>query len=192
MPSSTVNMLKGFRSLPREWHTGLCGVPCTEPLCCIASAVCFPCASYTVRKEALGGDFSEGKYECCQGYYCGCCARCVPCTRSCPSLCMCFEAVLCPHLSIMGTRHYIQEQYQIKNTCGENACLDFMICLECVMCCLEEDNPIRECIHCAVHAVCCVAMPCMMAQHHHQMKQERRGGLSSALVAQGQGEHRCA
>ena len=156
MPSKTIVLLQQYRELPHEWAIGLTGVPCHEPCCCLASAVCFPCASFRVRKEALGGSLGDGRYQCCQGYYFGCCSRCVPCQRTCPGLCLCLEVHICPHVSIMATRHYLQDQYKIRNTCGENCCLELMICAECVMCCLDEDNPIRELLHCCIHAACCV------------------------------------
>ena len=93
MPSKTIITIQQFRTFPHEWALGLCGVPCSEPCCCIASALFFPCASFSVRKEALGGDLSNGRYQCCQGYYCSCCTSCIPCQSACPSLCLCLEVL---------------------------------------------------------------------------------------------------
>ena len=53
---------------------------------CLYSALCSPCASYTLRKRALHNDMS--RYVCCAGYY-PCAGRCGE--SNAPECCLCIE-----------------------------------------------------------------------------------------------------
>ena len=50
-----------------EWHTGMMGAPCANPLCFLGSVFCPVCSACYVRRQSLEEDMS--RYSCCQGYY---------------------------------------------------------------------------------------------------------------------------
>ena len=161
------------RDFPHEWSTGLCSAPCDNCCCWIASCVCFPCANYSIRSKALG---DMRHYRFFQGYACGVCGCCCePCESTCGSCCLCAEVLLCPHLSVMATRHFIQDKYAVRNTGCEDCCIDCVIGMECLLCCFPEDSIVHEALHCAVHLCMCIGMPCMQVQHHEQLKREMDG-----------------
>ena len=111
MPHRTIVLVQGFNSYPHTWNLGLCNTICSEPCCLLASCFCFPCANYSIRKTALNRDLSN--YRCFQGYYCGILACCCPCQAECGSCCLLGESLLCPHVSVMSTRHLVQEKYNV-------------------------------------------------------------------------------
>ena len=172
MSHKTIALIKQFNQHPHQWSAGWCDIPCKEPCCLLGSCFCFPCANYKIRKEVLNGQ----DYRCFQGYYCGVLACCCPCQSECGSCCLFGESIFCPHVSVMATRHFVQEKYQLRNTTCENCVIDSVICCECLMCCCAEDSCAHDLLHCAAHITMCVVMPCMQAQAHHQIKIEERGG----------------
>jgi len=163
-----------------KWSVGLCNAACRRPAYCCFSMVCMPCSNMYVRKQALKGDLS--RYRCCQGYYCGCCTRCLPCQSRCPSCCLCIEAHACPNVSVMSTRHFIQDELHIKNTACEACCFNCMMLINCVTaCCMSEDNPIAQVVHCCVHTFLCVTMPCMLTQEKYELDKQT-SELEESLV----------
>ena len=171
----TIILVTSFKTLPHEWDANLCEVPCTEPCCMLASCACFPCANFAIRKRALGGDL--GNYRCMQGFYCGALACCCPCQSQCGPCCLMGESLVCPHLSVMATRHTVQERLSVRNSCCENCAIDSIICCECALCCVSDDSCFHDALHCAVHCLTCAVMPCMQAQAYHQLKIEGDGYL---------------
>ena len=95
---------------------------------------------------------------------------------------------MCPHLSVMATRHEVQQRFRVKNTCCETCLIDCVICCDCMMCCFSEESAAHHLLHCITHAVMCCAMPCMQAQAHHQFKMETKhsaqkmGGVDAPYV----------
>ena len=175
MPHRTIVLVQGFNSYPHTWNLGLCNTICSEPCCLLASCFCFPCANYSIRKTALNRDLSN--YRCFQGYYCGILACCCPCQAECGSCCLLGESLLCPHVSVMSTRHLVQEKYNVRNTCCENCVIDSVICCECMMCFCGEDSCAHDILHCVAHLTMCLVMPCMQAQAYHQIKKEEYSPL---------------
>ena len=190
MPHKNLVLVRSFRQHEHEWSTGLFDVCCKEPCYCLSGFFCFPCTNYSIRKDALGGDLRN--YRCFQMYYCDCLGYCCPCQESCGSCCLCAEAFCCPHLSVMATRHTIQQRYRVRNTCCENCCFDMVVCADCLLCCLGDESPCHHALHCIVHAFMCLVMPCMQAQHHHQIVTEEnmvRRQLVDEQAAQLGGAH---
>ena len=107
MSHKTIALIKQFNQHPHQWSAGWCDIPCKEPCCLLGSCFCFPCANYKIRKEVLNGQ----DYRCFQGYYCGVLACCCPCQSECGSCCLFGESIFCPHVSVMATRHFVQEKY---------------------------------------------------------------------------------
>jgi len=178
MPHKTILLVQSFRQYPHTWDVGLLETVCSEPCCLLGSCLCFPCANYKIRKEAMNHDTAN--YRCFQGYYCGIMACCCPCQSDCGACCLAGESILCPHLSVMATRHLVQEKYNVKNTCCENSLINCVLACECLMCCVDDDSCLHDILHCTAHAIMCVAMPCMQAQAHHQMRLEENTYLLAA------------
>jgi hypothetical protein len=171
MPHKNILLVQSFDKRHRHtWSVGLCGTVCQEPCCLLGSCMCFPCANFAIRKEVLGDDL--GNYRCFQGYYLQCAEMCCPCQSGCGPCCLAAETVLCPHVSVMATRHAVQEKYNVQNTCAERCLIDCVICCDCMMCCVAEDSCLHHGLHCLAHCAMCVFMPCMQAQAHHQIKME--------------------
>ena len=99
---------------PNDWKIGLCSAPCHEPCYWCFACACLPCANYYARKLALDGNMKD--YRCCQGYYGGCCTRCIPCQGRCGSCCLFVETHCCVTVSVMSTRHLVQDRDMIKNS----------------------------------------------------------------------------
>ena len=50
-----------------KFKTDMMGATAADPICCIMSFCCLPCAQIKLRKDVLNGDM--GQYKCCQGYF---------------------------------------------------------------------------------------------------------------------------
>ena len=180
MPTRRIGQFQARSNFEHEWHIGLCGAPCHDPCCWMASCFFFPCVNYTMRSRALDGNFNL--YRCFQGYGCFCCSNCcVSCQQTLAPCCLCFESICCPHLSTFATRHYLQDKYRVRNTECEDCCFCLVAALECCLC-FDEDSCGHEFCSCAIHLICCFVFPCMHVQHNAQIEYENQTGLQMALM----------
>lgn len=79
-----------------------------EPLWCLGSCICCPCANYRLREDVLDKNWS--KYECCQGKLNSCmCINSEWCQNSaqqCPQACAAMESCCCA-CAMIGNRDYL-------------------------------------------------------------------------------------
>ena len=49
MPTRRIGQFQARSNFEHEWQIGLCGAPCHDPCCWMASCFFFPCVNYTMR-----------------------------------------------------------------------------------------------------------------------------------------------
>jgi len=122
----------------KHWQTEVFAAAGDDPCYCCYAFWCSCCASYSLRKRAIGGDMS--RYICCAGYM-PCSGRCGE--SKCPSCCLCAETFFCFAQSVMGTRWMLQDQMQIQNTKCDNCLIGTMVALQYVSCIFSVSNGSR-------------------------------------------------
>ena len=96
-----------------EWHTGMMGAPCANPLCFLGSLFCPQCSACLVRRQSLEEDMS--RYSCCQGYYDSMCFKAGSLGESsCPDVYNLLESWLCFSCSISATRMLVMYTRDIR------------------------------------------------------------------------------
>mmetsp|Transcript_31604 Transcript_31604/g.81773 ORF Transcript_31604/g.81773 Transcript_31604/m.81773 type:complete len:222 (+) Transcript_31604:419-1084(+) len=188
-----------FLGRPTKFDITMCQAPCKAPGCWCAAMFCLPCANFQLRHKALNHvDPGSGwaNYNCCQGYYGGCCClqpgNC--CDSRCPVPCMCLEGCLCPGLAASVNSMMIREKYGLGLDRDDvrlircSNCLQVFACvLGCLSMCCDWDGE-RACVQCvdcvADVTFCCVAA-CVTAQANHEIKVREAGGVGTFTDAPG-------
>jgi len=173
-----------FGGNQENFDISLCQTPCREPLCWCCSMMCLCPAQIYLRHRVLnhvepGSGWSN--YECCQGYFGGCC--CLQPGRmgdkTCPVPCMCLEACLCPGLAASASGMVIRQRYGLGLDEDDvrlircSNCLQIFSCLCTIIACItpcEEDDALARIIDCIADVVFCCVAGCMTAQANHEVK----------------------
>jgi len=173
----------------------MCNAPTTQPGCWCTSMLCFCPAQIYIRKKALNHlepDSGWSNYICCQGQFGGCC--CIEPgklgEKSCPVLCMCLEASLCPGMAVSATSGVIRDRYNLGLDEDDvrlircNNCLQcFALCASCLNICIDFEGD-----DCAVYIIdaiaditfCCIAS-CMTVQVNHEINMREKQGISAPI-----------
>lgn len=120
----------------RTFQTTMCNAPCADPLCCMGSFFCLPCAQYVLREKVLERDMT--KYSCCQGYFddcwkCCCCSNGLG-EQNCPACCLCLESFCCPGLAVSASRMYVMDKYNIRSDPCDRRLIIFNNCIQTLSC----------------------------------------------------------
>jgi len=154
------------------WNIGLMEAPCAKPVYCCFAAFCSPCASYSLRKQALYGDMS--RYLCCAGH-CPCSGRMGE--SNCPEFCLCLETVCCFAQSVASTRFLVQDERRIQNTCCDNCIIGVMLFLQYLACVvrlvacitqIQEIEDLADILDCVADVTYCTVCACMQTQVKHE------------------------
>lgn len=166
------------------FDVSLCKTPCKTPAVWCGAMACLCPAAIYMRHKALnhvepGSGWSN--YECCQGYFGGCC--CLQPgkmgEKSCPVPCMCLEACLCPGPAVSATSNVIRERYSLGLDDDDvqlircsNCLFYFSFCLSCVsmLTDCEGDDALAGIVNTISDVVFCCVSGCMTAQVNHEMK----------------------
>eukprot|EP01023_Acetabularia_acetabulum_P053107 TRINITY_DN591_c0_g1_i13.p2 TRINITY_DN591_c0_g1~~TRINITY_DN591_c0_g1_i13.p2 ORF type:complete len:276 (-),score=44.95 TRINITY_DN591_c0_g1_i13:1519-2280(-) len=184
-----IQAMEARNNYGNTWKVDLKSACCEDPGCCIISALCSPCASYVLRKQALHGDMQQ--YLCCNGYmpcsgYCG--------EQSCPQLCLGCEVCCCFATSVAVTRFMIQDELQVMNTPCDNCLIATMICLQQLACichilaCITgsgEIDSLADTIQCIADLFYCTVCACMQTQHKVEMddRDANPGRITNPAIA---------
>jgi len=166
------------------YKISLCQAPCSEPLCCCVSVLCFCPVQVHMRRRVLnhvepGSGWSN--YICCQGQFGGCC--CIQPgslgESTCPVPCMCLEACCCPGAAVSASTNVIRQKYSLGLDEDDvrlircNNCLFFLSaglsCVAMITDC-EADDFLAAVVNCISDVVFLSVSGCMTAQMHHEMK----------------------
>ncbi|CAM9495650.1 unnamed protein product [Chrysoparadoxa australica] len=116
-----------------------------NPLWCCVGSFCSCCSQFHIRKRALDNDMT--KYQCCQGYFPGCC-----CfkpgkmgEKSAPTCCLCLESFCCLSCALSTNRMVIMDKFQVHPDPWDNRIIRFNNFLQLLSCvcnlaaiCVEE------------------------------------------------------
>jgi len=145
---------------------------------------CCPwCSACYQRYEAL--DHKMDRYECCQGYFPGCC-----CfqpgkmgEQSCPEFCLCLEGCCCAVTSLSVTRMYLQDMLDINSDPMDIRIIRFTNCMILLSCIcnilaifMEELRECAQIIDCIVDCVVATVAGCMNAQIHREIEHAKANG----------------
>jgi len=158
-----------------KWKTDMMGAFGAEPLCCIASCVCLPCAQVKLRQDALNGDMTQ--YKCCQGYLDNPCFTAGTKGDQGNFCCLVLEACCCPGLAVSATRFLVMDTRDISPDPCDNRLIRFSNCMQLVSCicdiaaCFEPSlRDIADLTRLAADCVFLTVASCMTAQTHHELK----------------------
>jgi hypothetical protein len=158
----------------RGWQTDLLNAPCVEPgwFCC--AIFCEPCAQYTLRTWALGGNMAA--YRCCQGYFDTPCCRAGSCGDEGNGCCLVCEALLCPCLAVQGTRFYVMDTRNIAPSGTDNKLIRANNALQAAAClCQMCDCEGADLVSLAADMMWTTLMGCMSAQVAAELRAEQGG-----------------
>lgn len=185
-----------FASGRETFDVNLCQVPCSSACpCCLGTILCFcPVVTYMRHRALNHAQPGSGwkNYQCCQGYYGGCCClqpgQC--CESTCPCPCMCLESCCCPGLAVSATSMVVRENHQIGlDSCDVRLircsnCLQILSCLCQLVACLtpgDRDDQIADIFDCFADCVFCSVASCSTAQTYHEIcKREKQASAAPA------------
>ena len=183
---------KGFAN---RWQVSMKDAPFDETKMCLFGGLCCPCAAYSLRKRALGGNLDN--YQCCQGYFsCGCIKGGSMGESSMPEVCLCLEAWCCLACATSATRFYIMDKYSIVSDPCDNRIIrfnNFMQCLSIILnllsICIEELRDAATIVDIIAKIVFYCTVGCMTAQMNAELafreSNPTGGGQSNAPYVQG-------
>mmetsp|Transcript_20812 Transcript_20812/g.26271 ORF Transcript_20812/g.26271 Transcript_20812/m.26271 type:complete len:216 (+) Transcript_20812:95-742(+) len=167
-----------------KYKVTMCQAPCAEPVCWCTSMACFCPVQIYLRHRVLNHvtpDSGWSNYRCCQGYFGGC--LCLQPGQmgeeSCPVLCMCMEACLCPGPAVSASSGVVRERYGLgldEDDVRLIRCSNFLfylsVCLNCISALTpcEGDDIVANVVDTVADVVFCCVGGCLTAQVHHEMK----------------------
>jgi len=156
----------------RRWQTDMMGAPLMAPdwFCC--AVLCEPCALYSLRTWALGGD----TYRCCQGYFDGCCFQAGSYGDEGNPCCLVLEVVICPCFAVQATRFYVMDTRNIMPSGTDNKLVRFSNFLQVLAClCRTCDLDGADIISFYADFIFCTLLACMSAQVAAELRAEKAG-----------------
>ena len=166
----------------RGWQTELLTAPVVNPVWCLGSCICSPCAQYSLRYRALGGNMAA--YRCCQGYFdFPPCFQSGRCGDEGSDMCLLVEVCLCPMFAVQATRFYMMDTRSIAPSPTDNKllrCSNFlqsMACLCEIAACLCGDGyDAAATVRIVADSFFFSLIACMSAQVATELDAERKGG----------------
>jgi len=160
-----------------KWQTSMMDAPGKNPGMCCFSFFCCPCAQYSIRERALGGDWS--KYKCCMGYYDGCCFKAGKVGDSGSQFCGILEACCCLSCAVSSTRMFVMDSRNIVPDPCDNQIIRFNNCIQLLSCVchiaaifVAELRDVAQIIDFIADMVFLTTQACMTAQADLELKHE--------------------
>lgn len=151
----------------RRWKVPIHTACISEPWFFLRSFFCCHVSSYKLRKMVLQDDMTL--YQCCQGY-----GRFINFNEQrCPDLCLLGEVSLCFVASVFGTRWYIQDKRNLKNSKFEVGATGLTVAATYAstgaLCC---NIPALDIFQYASDVAWCCLCACAQTQHYIELTTE--------------------
>ena len=148
--------------------------------CCQSSFVFSGCTQILVRSRVLDGDMS--KYRCFQSQFSCCCIKAGSCKEeSCPELCLCCEAFICPGLALSASRMTLMDQYDLVSDPCDNRMIRFSNCCMYLSCIcnvlaifIDGFDQAARIIDLIADVVYAIVSGCMTAQVIHELNYQTK------------------
>ena len=183
------NAFGRYADYTQTFDIRLCETPCKTPCCWMASMLCLCPAQIHLRHKALNHVAPNSgwkNYECCQGYFGGCC--CLQPghvgDKTCPVPCMTLEAFLCPGLAVSASANVIRAEYGLGLDEDDVRLIRCSNCLQicsCLLTCVshltscEGDDILARIVDIVADVVFCCVSGCMTAQVYHEIDKREKG-----------------
>ena len=158
-----------------KFKTDMMGAAAADPVCCILSFCCLPCAQIKLRKDVLNGDMSQ--YKCCQGYMDNACFTAGTKGDQGNEVCLCLEAFCCSGLAVSSSRQLVMDTRNLMPDPCDNRlirfsnCLQYLSCICDILACFDASfQDIADLVRLAADCVFLSVAACMTTQVHHEIK----------------------
>jgi len=159
----------------QQWKIGMMEAPCKDPGTFCFSFFCCPCAQYSLREKALGGDWS--RYKCCQGYYDCACFTAGKYGDEGNQACMICEECCCLSCAVSSSRMLVMDSRNIiPDPCDNriirfNNCIQMLSCIcHIAACIVPELRDIADLIDFIADIVFYTTQACMTTQACYEIK----------------------